>query len=599
MSQLWLTSPFAIASDSVEHFEAHDVAHAIEEWILATSRQSKGVDMRILACWMSITVVMSLSVQAPSLGAGQPGGDSDLLKVYEVNKRVTDFPDAEDFSTPEAAYALINRVMAHGEEAAWRRISVQSLADRLPPADAATREVHYKNARMWMSAVVLEVRTFRGTHGAVIAKIARPSGEIAYDLRSVELASGRWLNCGQRTLGTMDEARSTFAALCAPWVDKPVRPKVKDPDAHLRTFVEFLKASGEEPKSFVMAALARHRLVIMGEVHHRPRYWSFNSSLVTDPAFAKTVGVIYMELPANDQALIDEFLAADKLDTKPVVEMLRDMQWMGSPGKPMLDFFVTVWRVNQNLPVKNRLRIVLADMPRPWRDIRKREDWRKYEVPSRDRQMADNIERDLRRHAEDERHALFIVGAGHTMLNLEHFEGAPMHSAGHFLMKELGRDHVYAFFPHMYVGTNMGRVDGRLCLGLFDTAFAALGHKPMAFPLGIGPFGEQPFDALADWPVISDYRDGYDAYLYLGPLKDEVFSPLIPGFYTDEFVEEVDRRHRLSFSMGLVESSGLDRLDGASFTRLLEKEWGQPRRSWRDGLGPISAWRDAQGADSP
>jgi hypothetical protein len=37
----------------------------------------------------------------------------------------------------------------------------------------------------------------------------------------------------------------------------------------------------------------------MGEVHHRPRYWAFNASLVADPLFAERVGTIYMELPSN------------------------------------------------------------------------------------------------------------------------------------------------------------------------------------------------------------------------------------------------------------------------------------------------------------
>ena len=95
-------------------------------------------------------------------------------------------------------------------------------------------------------------------------------------------------------------------------------PRITNPQEHLRPFVEFLHRDGAEPKAFLLKALASHQVVIMGEIHHRPRYWAFNSSLVRDKAFAERVGVIYMELPSNDQALVEQFLAAPTEDTQPV-----------------------------------------------------------------------------------------------------------------------------------------------------------------------------------------------------------------------------------------------------------------------------------------
>lgn len=90
----------------------------------------------------------------------------------------------------------------------------------------------------------------------------------------------------------------------------------------------------------------------------------------------------------------------------------------------------------------------------------------------------------------------------------------------------------------------------------------------------------------------SQFKDGYHAYLHLGPLEDEVFSPLIPGFYTDDFVQELDRRHQIMFGKGLVKGCRLDRLDGASFTAWMQREWGQPRRAWSAAsLGPLEALR--------
>jgi len=57
-------------------------------------------------------------------GVSAKNDQSDLLKVYQVNRKVCDFPEGEDFSTPEAAYATINRLSASGEQPFWRRVSI-------------------------------------------------------------------------------------------------------------------------------------------------------------------------------------------------------------------------------------------------------------------------------------------------------------------------------------------------------------------------------------------------------------------------------------------------------------------------------------------
>lgn len=49
-----------------------------------------------------------------------------------------------------------------------------------------------------------------------------------------------------------------------------------------------------------MGALRKHRLVILGEIHHRPRYWVFNVALVREEGFPARVGRVYLELPVND-----------------------------------------------------------------------------------------------------------------------------------------------------------------------------------------------------------------------------------------------------------------------------------------------------------
>lgn len=519
----------------------------------------------------------------------------DGTRVYEVRKKVAEFPEQEDLSTPEAAYAAIHRAYAAEGDAAWLRLSSpENVAEmtRRGFRVKAKRSLSKEEAESFLTAEILEVHTWDGDYAVVIARMLGRKQVI--DTRWLTRVNGRWLNEGNGGADSVEEARKEIRrgrAYQAAVRLRDNRPPIADPAAHLRPFVEFLKHEGQDPQQFVLAAIKEHRIVILSEVHHRPRYWAFNAALVRSPEFSQKVKAVYLELPSNDQPLVDRFLAAAEYDPQPVIEMLRDMLWTGWPDQPMLDFFRTVWEVNRQLPASKRLRIMLVDMARPWKEIQKREDWRKYDV-DRDKYMAENIVRDLDQNAADKRNTLFIVGYGHAMVNFTRPGDYPMKSAGWYLREKLGPASVFAVFPHSPVITNNGQVHGRLALGLFETAFGALDNKPIAFPLDHGPFGQLVFDADPERLTSDPYCRGYHAYLYLGPLEDEVFSPLIPGFYSDEFVRELDRRMRLTEGGGLVQCGIVQRLDGQSFTAWMRQSWGKPRRQWSaDQLGPLEAWQ--------
>jgi len=549
------------------------------------------IKIKHLKNYFLLSLIICLgSITGEMIAQSQSEQESGLLRLYEVNKRACDFPEKEDFSNPEAAYATINRLSASGDQGFWRRVSTKKVAARMQLKEGK-RKVSKSAAKRWLNAEVIEVRIFREKYAGVIARVPHLWKKL-FDYRSFELEDGKWLNAGNSVFGSLDEARTLFRAACGKYAERPKRPKIGNPEAFLKPFVEFLKTNGEEPKAFVMRALAKYKVTIMGEVHHRPPYWAFNSSLVAHPDFAKSVGTIYMELPSNKQELIDKFLTEEKCDTMLVIEMLRDMLWTGWPDKPMLDFFIAVWKVNRDLKPEQKLRIKLVDMQRPWEKIQNRSDWKKYNV-NRDKYMAENIIRDIQSHPNEKRNVLFIVGDGHAALNfdLSFFGDYPLETAGWHLQKKLGSENVYAIMQHRCVMTNLGRVDGRLQLGLFDSAFQALDNKPMAFALERGPFGEQMYDGRPDKPIWSRFRDGFNAYLYLGLLETEKFSPLIDGFYTEDFVKEVDRRHRMMFGRGWAESYRRDKMDAESFIAWMGNSWGKPRRGWHQkNLGPINVW---------
>jgi hypothetical protein len=483
--------------------------------------------------------------------------------------------------------------MATGaSEAQWSEISTwkSQKTDRttVPP----------ERASEYLNAQIQEVIIYKNRLALVLAKM-NEHGAIAYDPRMLFLNNGRWLNSGQDspTL-TIEEARYLFARKCEGayqhnrrQLSEAVEPRwnrapVGDPEAYLKPYVDFLSDQGREPHAFMMDALKEYSLVVVGEIHNRPAYWAFNSELVRDPAFAQAVGTIYMELPSNHQGNIDSFLARDTCEKELVIRMLRDFFELGWPCRPTLEFFIAVWEANQKLPSDKKLRVRLVDMQRPWEKIQKREDWRAYDV-DRDLLMAQTILAD-RRACPDKRNGLFIVGMGHAKERLRcSDQTTPYRSAGWHLRQSLG-DQLFTVFQHAPVMTNRGVTSGRLALGLIDSAFARLNDRPMAFTLQQGPFGKLPFDGMPDEEAYGTFRDGYDAYLYLTPLENEILSPLIEGFYSDEFMPEIDRRYRLMYGRPLFRDIPMP--TPQRVTEMRAAFWGRPR-DWARRLGPENAWR--------
>ncbi len=172
--------------------------------------------------------------------------ETNLAKAYSVNRKVADFPDPEDMSTPEAAYATLNRLAASGDEGFWRRLSVRSLAGRLPKA-TGKRPIPAEAAAVYLQAEILEVHLWEKTNAIVIARTPSPRKQGAMDLRHLCLEAGQWLNQGNDVTSSLEDARAlvTRSRAHSDAVRlRHSRPPIADPEGHLRPFVEFLKREG-------------------------------------------------------------------------------------------------------------------------------------------------------------------------------------------------------------------------------------------------------------------------------------------------------------------------------------------------------------------
>jgi hypothetical protein len=141
--------------------------------------------------------------------------------TYSVKTKVSAFPPLEDLTTPESAYAAIQRAYVAEGNSAWERLSVPRLRREdvrvrsiSGPAPAPAPPLSSERAEMELGAEVTEVHVADRTNAAVFAQMHYPQGD-RIDIRWLEQQEGRWLNCGNDVVNTLDAARKLFERYCA------------------------------------------------------------------------------------------------------------------------------------------------------------------------------------------------------------------------------------------------------------------------------------------------------------------------------------------------------------------------------------------------
>ncbi len=178
--------------------------------------------------WPALGVcALALTAGACTAAEGAALAETKAGKVYTVNRKVSDFPNQEDMSTPEAAYATLNRLSASGDETFWQRLSVPRKEERMRN-ESEKGEVSAEERAKFLGAEILEVHLWDDRSAVVIARMPKD-----WDLRWLSWVDGKWLNDGNDGEPSLELARARIPRVRA---FKQVqrlrdsRPPVTDPD---------------------------------------------------------------------------------------------------------------------------------------------------------------------------------------------------------------------------------------------------------------------------------------------------------------------------------------------------------------------------------
>jgi hypothetical protein len=283
--------------------------------------------------------------------------------------------------------------------------------------------------------------------------------------------------------------------------------------------------------------LDRRPIILLGEHHGSVRYHAMRQALLRDRNLLCRIDDVVIESGSSlHQSIADRFVAGRPVARSEKVRIWRDTtQWLVWDSPVYERILDAVREANLGKRCSHPLRVVLAEPPIPWADVRNAADYRKY--GERDQSYADIIEREVLAKG---RRALMVVGGLHVhKRGAEGVAGRPM-VASLLESKFPGRILSIDTVSDPKVAAMMGLRENRLTM-VHGTAagrmsFVTLAPNASAKVTVNGETQWKPLKELS-WPPVQDVVDGF---LFLGPDASTVEAD--PSIYREPAYQAELRR---------------------------------------------------------
>lgn len=349
-------------------------------------------------------------------------------------------------------------------------------------------------------------------------------------------------------------------------------PQKKDIPDRLRPYIQTLKRQGKEPVQFVMEQFQQHDLILFDDAWHpAAEPFEFYCRLIGSPAFHKKVKYIFLEVVSiNHQVHLDRYFNADTQDPRLLYPAFQDdFSGEGWPLKTYFDLMQAIYRVNRTLPAEDRLKVVAVNAPVYWPGIRTARDLELFRksLIGNDYLMYKVILHSLD-NFKSKRKGIFLTNTRHAYKAIKNKEGQYFWNCGTFFHvwhpgKTFSiRFHNMALMVYERKKPEAGTAvttQGleryrfawvRMENGLWDSAFKALGNRPLGFSLKGNVFGSAPYvgnhvQAAAPGQTMLNANDGI---IFLAPLENLHNTETVDWLYTPAFKKELVRRFRILYT---------------------------------------------------
>lgn len=321
------------------------------------------------------------------------------------------------------------------------------------------------------------------------------------------------------------------------------------PWQHMLFFARPGAPEGDEARPAVegiLAALARHPLVLFGEEHGVAESHAVLQALLADPRLGTRADDLVVEFgnPLH-QATVDRYVAGEEVDPAELARAWRDTAIPLTWDSPLYaELFARVRAANAGRAPEEQLRLVLGETEIDWERVRVPEDY----GPFADRSGAFHatVEREVLARG---RRALLVIGGMHVLRRDARNAFAPELPRAPGVGQLLATQHPGASYALWSVPATHAlgpRVEAWPVPALVPLAGRALGATgfgqvaPQGVQIQREVDGTRAWVPLAstDWPALEVMAD---ALLYLGPTRTEI--PPAPATFADPaYVGELRRR---------------------------------------------------------
>jgi hypothetical protein len=339
--------------------------------------------------------------------------------------------------------------------------------------------------------------------------------------------------------------------------------------------------------------------------------------MVRSPEFHAEAKWIFVEaFPINAQAHIDAYLESRPEDVTLLYPVLQnDLSGTGWPLESYVDFLHAVWEVNRDLDETERLHVIAVNAPTYWAQIQTAEDVALFRrsLMGNDYTMY-RVIADVMGDFVLERKGVFLTNTRHAYKGIRDTKGRLFWNVGTFLHERhpgktysirfhnmalsiQGERELDADTPRTTAGQERMIYSWiRMGDGIWDSAFAAMGNKPVAFPLAGNVFGAHPYvgNHMLTAAPGQTMEDANDAIIFLAPLEKLHNTATVDFIYTPEFKKELERRYGFLYTPRQLEA--MMAADGVSTLHaFIDHECDTSARALipqAQTLPPMDAWRE-------
>jgi hypothetical protein len=323
-------------------------------------------------------------------------------------------------------------------------------------------------------------------------------------------------------------------------------------------------------------------------------------------------------LPINQQPHVDAYLHSSPEDVSLLYPAFQDdLSGHGWALQSYFDLLHSIWEVNQPLAENERIQVVAVNAATYWPEIETAEDVTLFRtsIMGNDYTMYRVIVSELE-GLNGERKGIFLTNTRHAYKGIRDRQGRLYWNAGTFLHQRHPERTYSIRFHNMALsiegekpldGTTPATTSGqermifewiRMGDGLWDSAFAAMGNEPMAFPLEANVFGAHRYvgNHMLNAAPGQTMFDANDAIIFLAPLEELHNTAVASAIYTPAFKKELARRYGVLYTpeqmTAMMKQAGVTTL-----AALIDHDCApEPREPipQAQSLPPQDAWRNRE-----